>query len=162
MGDERAAEVAPLYKRAIGIYERAADNRQRELARTVNNLGVFWKQQGELTKAEEMYRRTLAIHEKVTSSALPLPLPPPPQVHTQRGVVLFMRVCVCVCATSMPTRHQSVRCVWGELARSVPSWVFSGCAYAATWSIAESTSTSARAPAPTRPAWPSVLGSAVY
>jgi tetratricopeptide (TPR) repeat protein len=65
MGDDRAAEVAPLYKRAIGIYERATENRQRELARTVNNLGVFLKQQGELTKAEEMYRRTLAIHEKV-------------------------------------------------------------------------------------------------
>jgi Tfp pilus assembly protein PilF len=48
----------------MGVYERA-DGRQMELAQTLNNFGVFLKQQGELTMAEEMYRRTLAIHEKV-------------------------------------------------------------------------------------------------
>jgi hypothetical protein len=57
-------QVGPLYKRAMGVYERA-DGRQMELAQTLNNFGVFLKQQGELTMAEEMYRRTLAIHEKV-------------------------------------------------------------------------------------------------
>ena len=61
-GDYAAAE--PLYLRALAIREKAFGPDDPEVATTLNNLAVLYRQKGDYAKAEPLLLRDLAITEK--------------------------------------------------------------------------------------------------
>ena len=62
MGQYAVAE--PLYRRALGIYEKALGKDHPNVATSLNNLALLLASQGKYVEAEPLYRRALAIKEK--------------------------------------------------------------------------------------------------
>jgi tetratricopeptide (TPR) repeat protein len=58
------AEAEPLYKRALGIYERAVGPDHPDVATGLNNLATLYEAQGRYEEAEPLYKRALGIYEK--------------------------------------------------------------------------------------------------
>ena len=62
LGDYDKAE--PLYKRALGISEKALGPDHPDVATDLNNLGSLYDTLGDYDKAEPLYKRALGISEK--------------------------------------------------------------------------------------------------
>ncbi|MBV9849169.1 MAG: toll/interleukin-1 receptor domain-containing protein [Armatimonadetes bacterium] len=64
--DDRAqyAQAAPLYRRALAIFEQALGPEHPDTAASLNNLAVLYKSQGRLDEAAPLYRRALAIDKE--------------------------------------------------------------------------------------------------
>ena len=60
----RFAEAEPLYRRSLGIYEKALGPNHPDVGRSLNNLAALYQVQGRFTDAETLYRRSLGIREK--------------------------------------------------------------------------------------------------
>jgi tetratricopeptide (TPR) repeat protein len=60
----RYAESEPLYKRAVGIYEKALGPDHGHFAVSLNNLAELYRIQGRYDEAEPLYKRALGIWEK--------------------------------------------------------------------------------------------------
>ena len=60
----RYAEAEPLYKRALGIWEKALGPEHPDVATSLNNLAVLYDAQGKYVEAEPLYQRALGIWEK--------------------------------------------------------------------------------------------------
>ena len=60
----RYAEVEPLYRRSLAIYERALGPDHPSVGTSLNNLAELYRAQGRYAEAEPLYRRSLAIREK--------------------------------------------------------------------------------------------------
>jgi tetratricopeptide (TPR) repeat protein len=60
----RFAEAEPLYKRALGIWEKALGPEHPDVATSLNNLALLYQAQGKLAEAEPLYKRSLDIVEK--------------------------------------------------------------------------------------------------
>jgi hypothetical protein len=50
--------------RALAIKEREYGRDHREVARTLDNLGIAWRELGQPAKARELHERALAIEER--------------------------------------------------------------------------------------------------
>lgn len=67
-GLERYDESEPIYRRALGIFERTLGPHHYEVAASLHNLAAVLSARGgpdELEEAERMYRRALAIKEQL-------------------------------------------------------------------------------------------------
>ena len=69
MGDYEKA--LPLYQRALEIREKVLGPQHPDVATTLNNLAVLYRQMGDYEKALPLYQRALDIREKVLGSATP-------------------------------------------------------------------------------------------
>jgi tetratricopeptide (TPR) repeat protein len=58
-------KAAPLYKRALAVYDRARGASRRHLASTLDNLAELYFNQGDLIKARALYRKVLSVFEQV-------------------------------------------------------------------------------------------------
>lgn len=58
-------KAAPLYKRALSVYERARGVSRRHLASTLDNLAELYFNQGDFVKARALYRKVLNVFEQV-------------------------------------------------------------------------------------------------
>ncbi|SLM34669.1 beta transducin-like protein het-e4s [Lasallia pustulata] len=58
------AEAEAMYRRALEGYEKAWGPEHPSTLDTVNNLGLFYANQGKMAEAEAMYRRALEGYEK--------------------------------------------------------------------------------------------------
>ena len=54
----------PLYKRSLAIREKALGPDHPDVAQSLNNLAVLYRDQGRYADAEPLYKRSLAINEK--------------------------------------------------------------------------------------------------
>lgn len=57
----RHAEAEPLFRRTLGILEKALGPEHPDVAAGLNNLAVVYHAQGRLADAEPLFRRALAI-----------------------------------------------------------------------------------------------------
>ncbi|KAJ6125910.1 hypothetical protein N7471_010403 [Penicillium samsonianum] len=53
-----------MYQRALASYEKSLDPGHTSTLRTVNNLGLLYKDQGRLEEAENMHQRALTGCQK--------------------------------------------------------------------------------------------------
>ena len=60
----RYADAEPLYKRSLAIWEKALGPDHPDVATSLNNLAVLYREQGRYADAEPLYKRSLAIDEK--------------------------------------------------------------------------------------------------
>ncbi|MBI3041197.1 MAG: CHAT domain-containing protein [Betaproteobacteria bacterium] len=60
----RYAEAEPLYRRSLGIAEKALGPDHRDVGQSLNNLAELYRGQGRYAEAEPLYRRSLGIREK--------------------------------------------------------------------------------------------------
>ena len=67
----RYGEAAPLYQRALAIYETALGNDHPDTANSLNNLALTYQFQGRYGEAEPLYQRALAIRETVLGNDHP-------------------------------------------------------------------------------------------
>ena len=61
----QSRKAAPLYKRALAVYDRARGVSRRHLASTLDNLAELYFNQGDLVKARALYRKVLSVFEQV-------------------------------------------------------------------------------------------------
>ena len=64
----RYAEALPLVERALAIKEKTLGPDDRDLAVSLNSLGVLYYYQGRYSEAQPLYERALAIQEKAPAS----------------------------------------------------------------------------------------------
>jgi len=57
-------EAEPLYRRSLGLREKALGPDHPEIAQSLNNLAVLYLDQGRFVEAEQLLRRSLEIREK--------------------------------------------------------------------------------------------------
>jgi tetratricopeptide (TPR) repeat protein len=60
----RYAEAESLYKRSLGIREKALGPDHPDVGASLNNLARLYRDQGRHPEAEPLYKRSLAIREK--------------------------------------------------------------------------------------------------
>ncbi len=60
----RYAEAEPLYKRSLGIHEKALGPDHPDVGTSLNNLALLYESQGRYAEAEPLYKRSLGIREK--------------------------------------------------------------------------------------------------
>ena len=58
-------EAEPLYQRALAIREQSLGPEHPEIATSLSNLAVLYRDQGKYAQAEPLYQRALMIFEKV-------------------------------------------------------------------------------------------------
>ncbi len=58
-------KAAPLYKRALAVFERARGVSRKHLASTLDNLAELYFNQGDLVKARALYRKVLNVFEQL-------------------------------------------------------------------------------------------------
>ncbi len=58
-------QAAPLYQRALAIYEKVLGPEHPDVAMSLNNLAELYRSQGQYPQAAPLYQRALAISEKV-------------------------------------------------------------------------------------------------
>jgi CHAT domain-containing protein/Tfp pilus assembly protein PilF len=63
--EAKYSTAIPLAERALAIREKILGNIHRDVATSLNNLGLLYKEQGNYQKAEPLYQRALAINEKL-------------------------------------------------------------------------------------------------
>ncbi|MCI0662642.1 MAG: tetratricopeptide repeat protein [Acidobacteria bacterium] len=71
--NERAqyAETEPLYRVALGIYEKALGAEHPAVATSLNNLAELYSNQGKYAEAEPLLKRALLIYEKALGAEHP-------------------------------------------------------------------------------------------
>ncbi|MCA9501168.1 MAG: tetratricopeptide repeat protein, partial [Nitrospira sp.] len=67
----RYAEAEPLYQRALAINEQVLEPTHPEVATSLNNLGLLYKNQGQYADADPLYQRALAIREQTLGPTHP-------------------------------------------------------------------------------------------
>jgi len=60
----RYEQAAPLYQRALAIYEQQLGPTHPDTATSLNNLAQLYQDQGKYPEAEPLYQRALAIYEQ--------------------------------------------------------------------------------------------------
>ena len=61
---ENTAEAEPLYRRSLAIREEALGPEHPDVAMSLNNLAVLYREQGQYPQAEPLFQRTLEVLEK--------------------------------------------------------------------------------------------------